>query len=74
MPEAIILIVMSMLHRRSITLTTVDGKITTGVANMLQAEDGSGTSFNVALDNGMTCYFKRPIGLGTPKDPIRSQG
>ena len=72
MPESIMLLVMSMLHRRPITLTAINGTLATGIVNTIQAEDGSGSSFNVILDNGTRSYLKRPTGLGTAASPIKS--
>lgn len=71
MPEAIMLIVISMLKRRQITLQNNAGQLMTGIVNRIEAEDGSGTSFNITLDTGY-CYLKRPKGLGTLKDPIKT--
>ena len=71
MPQAIIFLVLSMLHRRQVTLQNNAGQLMTGIVNRIEAEDGSGTSFNVTLDTGY-CYLKRPVGLGTLKDPIKS--
>ena len=67
-----IVLMMSMLKRREITLENEAGVLISGVVNTIQAEDGSGTSFNVTLDNGLSCYLKRPEGTGMMKDPIRS--
>ena len=72
MPESIMILVMSMLHRREVTLESSHGIVMTGIVNSIQAEDGSGTSFNVRLSSELTCYLKRPVGMGTAKDPIRS--
>lgn len=71
MPEAIMILVMSMLKRREITLQNNAGQLMTGIVNRIEAEDGSGTSFNITLDTGY-CYLKRPEGLGTLKDPIKT--
>ena len=71
MPESVMIIVMSMLKRRQVTLQNNAGQLMTGIVNKIEAEDGSGTSFNIYLDTGY-CYLKRPEGLGTLKDPIKT--
>lgn len=71
MPEAIMILVMSMLKRREVTIQNNAGQLMTGIVNKIEAEDGSGSSFNVYLDTGY-CYLKRPEGLGTLKDPIKT--
>jgi len=65
------ILVMSMLKRREVTIQNNAGYSMTGIVNRIEAEDGSGTSFNIYLDTGY-CYLKRPEGLGTPKDPIKT--
>jgi hypothetical protein len=72
MPEPIMLLVLSMLKRREITLENQWGVLMSGIISSIEAEDGSGTSFNIRLNNGLECYLKRPEGMGTMKDPIKT--
>ena len=65
------ILVMSMLKRREVTLEN-HGVLASGVVNNIQAEDSSGTSFNVTLDASVVIYLKRPMGMGTTEKPIKS--
>ncbi len=72
MPEAMIILMLSMLKRREVTLENNEGVLFSGIVTTIQAEDGSGTGFNITMHNGFGCYLKRPEGAGTMKNPIRT--
>lgn len=72
MPEVMIILMLSMLKRREVTLEDNEGVLFSGIVTTIQAEDGSGTGFNITMHNGFGCYLKRPKGAGTMKNPIRT--
>lgn len=77
MQESMLQLLISMTKRREIYVQDQHSICYKGVVNAIQAEDGSGTSFNVTIsgkDGNNVIYLKRPVGSGLcADDPIRSE-
>ena len=74
MQESMLQMLISMTQRRPLFFQGSDCLTKKSIVNGIQAEDGSGTGFNVTLADGTVTYIKRPIGSGlTESDPIRAR-